>query len=80
MYVLQTHIISKWNRLIITSVRTLSWHLPNDEGKHSVCKAGHQAENKMEKVKIMKQNANHYTGLFSQKPIMFIPIVHQRIK
>jgi len=49
------------------------------ENKQSVRK-GHQAENKMEKIKIIKQNANHYTGLFSLEPIMFIPIVHHRIK
>jgi hypothetical protein len=45
------------------------------ENKHSVRKAGHQAENKVEKVKIIQQNANHYKGLFSQEPIMFIPLM-----
>jgi hypothetical protein len=50
------------------------------KNKHSVRTAGHKAENKMQKVKIMKQEATHYAGLFSQQPIMFFPIVHHRIK
>jgi hypothetical protein len=50
------------------------------ENKHSVQKAGHQAENKIGKVTIMKQNSNHYTGLLSQQPIMFFPIIYQRKK
>jgi hypothetical protein len=65
MYVLQIQVISNPKRLIIISVRTLSQGLPNDEGKQTFCLKS-RSKNKTEKVKIMKQNANHHRFIQSE--------------